>query len=235
MFCLGRGRGASCLLWSRAPRGQSSGISEAPHFHSSRFACKLDDDWKNHGESLSHRRRIKTEEKAKVVASVWGDPIYSIPCRASCFEPGWFWRIGLIHPFLLNHLGAIHQFKIFLGKTAIARQGIEYIPPNRSDELCLFFVFILLPRSIWFCYENWFSKKTQIWKTHPEILCEQEQRKWTGHNAKNMQQQEHAEQKRSIQHRTVCTSITQCARNMEHCAEFSTSSGKAMGTEPLVL
>ena len=31
------------------------------------------------------RRRIKTEEKAKVVASVWGGRIYLIPCRASCF------------------------------------------------------------------------------------------------------------------------------------------------------
>ena len=31
-----------------------------------------------------HRRRIKTEEKAKVVASV-GGRIYSIPCPASCF------------------------------------------------------------------------------------------------------------------------------------------------------
>ena len=31
------------------------------------------------------RRRMKTEEKAKVVASVWGERIYSIPCRASCF------------------------------------------------------------------------------------------------------------------------------------------------------
>ena len=27
-----------------------------------------------------HRKRIKTKEKAKVVASVWGEIIYSIPC-----------------------------------------------------------------------------------------------------------------------------------------------------------
>ena len=32
----------------------------------------------------SHRRRIKTEEKAKVVASVGGGD-YSMHCRASCF------------------------------------------------------------------------------------------------------------------------------------------------------
>ena len=34
---------------------------------------------------VGHRKRIKTEEKAKVVASVWGVRIYSSPCRASCF------------------------------------------------------------------------------------------------------------------------------------------------------
>ena len=30
-----------------------------------------------------HKRRIKTEEKAKVVAYVWEGIIYSTPCRAS--------------------------------------------------------------------------------------------------------------------------------------------------------
>ena len=34
-----------------------------------------------------HKRRIKTEEKAKVVAVAWVD---SIPCRASFFAPGLF-------------------------------------------------------------------------------------------------------------------------------------------------
>ena len=45
------------------------------------------------------RRRIKTKEKAKVVASVWGEGIvYSILCRA----PGWYERKGWNHPFLLD-------------------------------------------------------------------------------------------------------------------------------------
>ena len=40
---------------------------------------------------LCHSRRIyKEEENAKVLASVWGDNIYSIPCRASYFAPGRF-------------------------------------------------------------------------------------------------------------------------------------------------
>ena len=29
----------------------------------------------------NHRKRIKTEEKA----DAWGERIYSVPCRASCF------------------------------------------------------------------------------------------------------------------------------------------------------
>ena len=35
--------------------------------------------------SFYHRRRIKTEEKVKVVASVWGGRNYSVTCRASYF------------------------------------------------------------------------------------------------------------------------------------------------------
>ena len=31
---------------------------------------------------------LYTEEKAKVVAAVWGDRTYSILCTASCFPPG---------------------------------------------------------------------------------------------------------------------------------------------------
>ena len=31
------------------------------------------------------RKRMETEAKAKVVASVWGDNIYSISCRSSYF------------------------------------------------------------------------------------------------------------------------------------------------------
>ena len=55
----------------------------------------------------SHRRRIQTEEKAKVVATVWRDIIYSIPCRVranlhysrmnSSFSPN---NPGAINPIL---------------------------------------------------------------------------------------------------------------------------------------
>ena len=40
--------------------------------------------------SSQYRRRVNTEEKAKVVAAAWGGRIDSIPCRASYFAPVWF-------------------------------------------------------------------------------------------------------------------------------------------------
>ena len=40
---------------------------------------------------VNHRRRIKTEEKAKVVAAAWGTALIdSIPCHPSYFAPGQF-------------------------------------------------------------------------------------------------------------------------------------------------
>ena len=38
--------------------------------------------------SLCHRRRINTEEQAEVVAAVWGNSVYSIPCLPSYFALG---------------------------------------------------------------------------------------------------------------------------------------------------
>ena len=39
----------------------------------------------NSYHTANHRRMLKKEEKAKVVAAVWGDRIDSIHCRASYF------------------------------------------------------------------------------------------------------------------------------------------------------
>ena len=41
---------------------------------------------------IGHRRRIYTIEKAKVVVSVWGDPIDLILCCTRYLPPGWYWR-----------------------------------------------------------------------------------------------------------------------------------------------
>ena len=47
-----------------------------------------------------HRRRINTEEKAKVVAAVWGNKTVSIPCRASYFVLGWLVLVRFILFFI---------------------------------------------------------------------------------------------------------------------------------------
>ena len=89
--------------------------------------------------TLQHRRRIKTEEKAKGADSVWGEEF--IQFLAALAISSWLWRKGLIHPFLLTNPGAIHPIiQIVQCKTAsAARNWIKLFPPNRSDDLCLFF------------------------------------------------------------------------------------------------
>ena len=49
----------------------------------SKFTVKMTSSY-----SVSHRRRIYTEEKAKVVAAVWGTEFIPFLCRASCFVTG---------------------------------------------------------------------------------------------------------------------------------------------------
>ena len=54
-----------------------------------------------------HRRRIKTEEKTKVVDAVWGDRIYSIPChfKSSQCKPQTAAtdQLFFLHSFLYTH------------------------------------------------------------------------------------------------------------------------------------
>ena len=59
-------------------------------------------DWNlnvERGQCQRHRSRIDTEEKAKVVAAVWGGRMCSIPCCASCFAPGWLGQICLLDKY----------------------------------------------------------------------------------------------------------------------------------------
>ena len=96
--------------------------------------------------STRHRRRIKTDEKEKVVGSVWGGSIYSIPCRATWFYTGWF-ELYIGWSASWDDLKEKDKFILFFkfvpvqnSYSAAARQGIEYIfPPNSSDHLYLFF------------------------------------------------------------------------------------------------
>ena len=68
------------------------------------------------------RRRIYTEEKAKVRRCCLGDRINTIPCRSSYFAPGWYKEKD---EFMQN-----------------SKRGIELnklCPPNRSNDLCHLF------------------------------------------------------------------------------------------------
>ena len=116
-----------------------------------------------------HRRRIKTEEKAKVVAVGWGDVL---ECRtnhlaARMYGTKVFGRtsifVGLLfgivwtrwssifpkHPFLQV---AVILFILFIQIILVengkwAWNWINFVPPNSSDDLCL--LFCLYPSSMY--------------------------------------------------------------------------------------
>ena len=93
------------------------------------------------GEPVSHRRRTKTKENAKVVTAAWRAELIqclavlatlhqdNVKNRMNCSRT--MWRIGLIHPFLQNSKSGkeLNQFR----------------PLNSSDNLSAFSsVFFLL-------------------------------------------------------------------------------------------
>ena len=76
-----------------------------------------------------HRRRTKTEEQVKVVASVLGGRNIQFLDALAVFTIERFWRIGRIHPFLSNHPGASHpitQNRPRKKTTCSARNWISY-------------------------------------------------------------------------------------------------------------
>ena len=103
-----------------------------------------------YGKGSPHGRMIKTEEKAKVVAAVWGRNIFnSLPHYLFCLWQ--FWRLGWFHPFLSNHPGAIHILyvvQIAQYKTASeARNWINSSPQTETTTVAFISVFIY-PSSI---------------------------------------------------------------------------------------
>ena len=63
-----------------------------------------------------HRRRMETEAKAKVVASVWGQ-IYSMPCCANCFAS--------------VNLKEKDEFNLVIGAEGVHESN--YLFPSRAD------------------------------------------------------------------------------------------------------
>ena len=91
-------------------------------------------------KGLHNSRGIKTEDKAKVIAAVWRTEFLATLAVLhwtiwiiGWFATGWFERND---EFILF-------FKIVLGKIASAARNFinQLCPPNKSDDLCLFFCF----------------------------------------------------------------------------------------------
>ena len=86
---------------------------------------------------VKHRRRIKTEEKAKVVASVWGKNLFNC-CHASYFAyDDLNYRVYMWNKGHKDDLKAKDEFilffKIVIGKTAsAARNWIHPTPPHTA-------------------------------------------------------------------------------------------------------
>ena len=76
------------------------------------------------GECTYQRRMIKTEEKAKVVASASGGRIYSIPCRASCFAQDDFGEYDELHQDCKRKGLIKHIFHNLPGKKASAARNL---------------------------------------------------------------------------------------------------------------
>ena len=92
----------------------------------------------------THRRRIYTEEKAKVVADVWGTEFIPFLATRAIFH-----RDDLKNSsFSSYHPGAINHFLhiILVQNSKRGKELNTFGPPNRSDDL--FLVFCVNPSSM---------------------------------------------------------------------------------------
>ena len=98
-----------------------------------------------HGKWYSHRRRIKTKEKAKVVASVWGEEFIKF-LAAPAFLHWTIWIIGC-QDDLKEKDEIILLFKIVIGKTASATKKLIN-SSHPQTEATTFAFFCLYPSSM---------------------------------------------------------------------------------------
>ena len=121
----------------------------------------------------SQRRRIKTEEKAEVVAYVWGEEFIQFDAALAILPRKILNNIMNLH-FFFNHPWCNSSYNSSRScKTASApRNWIHSPPPNSSDDLCLSTIFILL---LWVQYIYCTVKCTQTTHTHSNSqYCRQE-------------------------------------------------------------
>ena len=91
-------------------------------------------------EPECHRRRINKKVKAKVIAAVWGTEfikLFAVLCSYSILPRG---------RNVKNRMNSSSSFKSFWCNSSYMIQIVQYkrnwinsFPPNRSDDLCLFF------------------------------------------------------------------------------------------------
>ena len=93
-----------------------------------------------------HRRRIKTEERAKVVVAVWGAEFIEFFAALAILHLGNFTKKKIIEYFLYIILVQfILFFKLFFCKIASpARNWINSVPQTAATTFALSFFFILL-------------------------------------------------------------------------------------------
>ena len=81
------------------------------------------------------KKKKKTEEKAKVVAAVWGDGIDSAPCCTTDLAPGWFeemdeYKIEHLVEWMLLEKWMIFQFTPHQTTTLPKRIFFQSFPSN---------------------------------------------------------------------------------------------------------
>ena len=95
---------------------------------------------------LVHRTRINTEEKAKIVAAVWGGG-GGIPCRASCFllSDELKNRTNCTRINLKKMMNSSYSSKSSSAKVAsVAKNLIIFVPQTEAMTFAFSSVFILL-------------------------------------------------------------------------------------------
>ena len=93
-------------------------------------------------EMCNQRRKINSEEKAKVVAAVGGITfILCIPCRASYLALGPFFNNSMNSSLSSNRPGAIHHILQFIlvENSQRGNKFNKFCSPNGTVDLCLSF------------------------------------------------------------------------------------------------
>ena len=86
--------------------------------------------WEKVSET-NHIRRINTEEKAKVIAAVWGTEFIQFLAALTIFN-----RTN--SSFSSNHPVAVLKI-VLMQNSQLGKEFNKFCPSNSSDDLCLFF------------------------------------------------------------------------------------------------